>query len=127
MRFEDMLEQVSEVLQHGQRISYRALKRRFNLDDDNIEDLKDELIYAKKPALDEDGRVLVWSGEAATPPVPMSTSAPPAPYKGIPFKRQSYASIEQSRWEAAVPIRRLLIRPPNSEDRNLIVGPPDEL
>ncbi len=39
----------------------------------------------------------------------------------------SYASIEQSQWNAVVPIRRLLIGPPNLEDRTLIVGPPDEL
>ena len=39
----------------------------------------------------------------------------------------SDASIEQSRWDAVVPLRRLLIGPPNPENCPLIVGPPDEL
>jgi hypothetical protein len=38
------------------------LKRRFQLDDDLLEDLKEDLIYAKKLAVDEEGRVLVWTG-----------------------------------------------------------------
>jgi class 3 adenylate cyclase/pimeloyl-ACP methyl ester carboxylesterase len=46
------------------------LKRQFGLDDDYIEDLKDELIKAKRLAVDEDGAVLVWTcttaQEAAT-------------------------------------------------------------
>ena len=41
------------------------LKRQFQLDDEILEDLKDDLIYAKQLAVDEDGRVLVWTGEAA--------------------------------------------------------------
>jgi len=39
--FEEVLKQVVEVLQHDGRVSYRALKRRFNLDDEYIEDLKE--------------------------------------------------------------------------------------
>jgi class 3 adenylate cyclase len=37
-------------------------KRRFSLDDDELEDLKEDLIYAKRLAVDEEGRVLVWTG-----------------------------------------------------------------
>src|SRR6267142_5952321 len=32
-----------------------------------LEDLKEDLIYAKHQAMDEDGKVLVWVGEAASP------------------------------------------------------------
>jgi hypothetical protein len=39
----------------------------------------------------------------------------------------SDASIEPSRWDAIVPIRRLFIGPPNPENRSCIVGPPNEL
>src|SRR5215470_4069444 len=74
---------VLELLQREQRVSYRALKVRFQLDDDLFEAVKDELIYAKKLAVDEDNRVLVWVGEqaaASTPPpvteTPGLTSAP---------------------------------------------------
>lgn|GEM_PF-5179157 len=40
-----------------------ALKRRFDLDDEYIEDPKAEIIDAKHIAADEDGKVLVWLGE----------------------------------------------------------------
>ena len=42
--------------------TYRALKRQFNLDDALLDDLKEELIYGQQLAVDEDGRVLVWTG-----------------------------------------------------------------
>jgi hypothetical protein len=67
MAFEEVLAQVIEVLQREKRISYRALKRRFALDDAYLDDLKEELIYAKRLALDEDSRVLVWTGDAEAP------------------------------------------------------------
>jgi len=62
MTFEDLFAQICELLQRQSRVSYWALKRRFDLSDDDIEGLKDELIYAKRLAMDEDGRVLVWTG-----------------------------------------------------------------
>jgi hypothetical protein len=40
------------------------------LDDDYLEDLKEELIYAKRLAAEEEGRVLVWLGDTALPPPP---------------------------------------------------------
>jgi hypothetical protein len=67
MTFDEILAQVLDLLQREQRVSYRALKRRCDLDDDDLEDVKDELIYAKKLAVDEDNRVLVWVGEQASP------------------------------------------------------------
>ena len=56
MTFDDILAQVLALLQREQRISYRTLKPRFALDDDSLEDVKDELIYAKKLARDEDNQ-----------------------------------------------------------------------
>jgi class 3 adenylate cyclase/predicted ATPase len=66
MTFDDILAQVLELLQREKRVSYRALKRRFDLDDNYLEDVKDELIYAKKLAVDEENRVLVWTGDTAS-------------------------------------------------------------
>jgi class 3 adenylate cyclase/tetratricopeptide (TPR) repeat protein len=66
MTFDDVLAQVLDLLQRQRRVSYRALKRRFNLDDDYIEDLKAELIDAQQLAVDEERKVLVWSGGPAT-------------------------------------------------------------
>ena len=64
MDFYAVLAQVLELLQREGRVSYRALKVQFGLDDDQLEALKDELIEAKRLAVDERGRVLVWGGEA---------------------------------------------------------------
>src|SRR5438874_734047 len=65
MTFDEILAQVTELLQRENRVAYRVLKRRFALDDEYIEDLKADLIDAKRLAVDEDGKVLVWVG--ATP------------------------------------------------------------
>jgi class 3 adenylate cyclase len=70
MTFQGILAQVITWLQHEQRVSYRALKRQLALDDDYLEALKDELIYAKHLAVDEDGRVLVWTGAPTSVPAP---------------------------------------------------------
>jgi class 3 adenylate cyclase/tetratricopeptide (TPR) repeat protein len=64
MTFDEVLEQVRELLQGKGRVAYRALKRRFELDDEYLEDLKAELIDAEHVAHDEDGKVLVWRGSA---------------------------------------------------------------
>ena len=63
MTFDEVLVQIQELLQREQRVSYRGLKRRFGLDDEYLEDLKEELIGAKRLAVDEDGRFLVWAGK----------------------------------------------------------------
>src|SRR5262249_10547411 len=56
-----------------------VLKLRLQLDDDLLEALKDDLIYAKKLAVDEDGRVLVWTGGTSSAPTTASPMPPPAP------------------------------------------------
>jgi hypothetical protein len=64
MDFYDVVGHVLELLQRQKRVSYRALKRQFSIDDDYIEDLKEELIEAQQLAVDENGRILVWIGES---------------------------------------------------------------
>jgi class 3 adenylate cyclase/predicted ATPase len=64
MDFYEVVGQVRDLLQRQERVSYRALKLQFKLDDDYIDGLKDELIYAQQVARDEDNRVLVWIGNA---------------------------------------------------------------
>jgi hypothetical protein len=59
MDYDAVLEQVIALLQREQRLSYRVLKRRLQLDDETLEDLKEDLIYAKQLAVDEEGKVLV--------------------------------------------------------------------
>src|SRR6266581_1000853 len=77
MEFYELLEQVLDLLRRRGRVSYRALKVQFNLDDDYLAAIQDELIDAQRLASDEDGKVLVWTGDAApTPPVREPEPAP---------------------------------------------------
>src|SRR5713101_3627616 len=84
MTFDEVLDQVRELLQQRGRVTYRSLKRRFDLDDEYVEDLKGELIRAEGVAADEDGDVLIWTGAAPVPgsrfPGSSSLSPPPAAY-----------------------------------------------
>lgn len=59
MTFETILDQVIELLQRQGRVSYGAIKRRFDLDDAYLEDIKTELVEAQRLAVDEQGKVLV--------------------------------------------------------------------
>src|SRR5215471_5701744 len=83
MTFDEILAQVITLLQRQRRVSYRALKRRFDLDEDYLEDVKVELIKAQHLARDEEGEILVWVGEAegeaisSSPPI-QAESQPPA-------------------------------------------------
>src|SRR5882724_2500805 len=71
MTFDDILDQVITLLKRQGRVSYGAMKRRFDLDDAYLEDLKGEILFAY-PVVDEDGRGLVWTGEPllTAPPLP---------------------------------------------------------
>ena len=46
MDFYDVVGQVLELLQRQGRVSYRALKRHFGIDDDYLADVKEEIIEA---------------------------------------------------------------------------------
>ena len=80
MTFEDLLDQAIALLDRRGRVTYRTLKRQFELDDDVLEDLKEALIYGQRLAVDEDGRVLVWTGGASPPEV---AAAPPLYQEGL--------------------------------------------
>src|SRR5256884_123553 len=76
MTFDELLDQMLALLQREKRLSYRALKVRFGLDDEHLAALKDEIIEAKQLAIDDRGLVLVWTGDGA--PVPPATASTPA-------------------------------------------------
>src|SRR5262249_50342141 len=90
MTFDEVLTQVLELLQREGRVSYRALKLRFDINDDYIEGVKDELIYAKKLAVDEENRVLVWAGGQESAPSPASGT--PA-LVAVPLTEQEHAPL----------------------------------
>jgi predicted ATPase/class 3 adenylate cyclase len=65
MTFDEVLGQVRELLQQRGRVTYRSLKLRYQLDDDLLAGVTDELIKAERVAVDESGEVLVWTGGRA--------------------------------------------------------------
>src|SRR6266704_3293264 len=79
MDYDAIVTQALALLQREHRLSYRVLKLRLQLDDDTLEALKEDLIYAKKLAVDEEGRVLVWTGSADRPVAPLPSPSQPAP------------------------------------------------
>jgi class 3 adenylate cyclase len=66
MDFYAVLDQVVDLLRSRGRVSYRALKRQFALDDAYLDDLKAEIIEVQQLAADQDGTILVWTGEPGT-------------------------------------------------------------
>jgi hypothetical protein len=77
--FYEMVDQILELLRGRGRVSYRALKRQFDLDDEVLEDLKEAILFDHPQAKDEDGRGLVWVGcsasdQDATPPAAFPAS-----------------------------------------------------
>src|SRR6266852_339612 len=74
----DVLDQVVALLQRRGKVTYNALKLQFNLDDDQLAVLKDELLYAQPHVVDDAGRGLLWTCDTA------ATQAPPAPRPAPP-------------------------------------------
>ena len=61
MTFSEVLKETVWLLVTEGRVSYRRLRREFDLDDQTLEDLRIELIEGKCLAFDEDGQFLHWS------------------------------------------------------------------
>jgi TOMM system kinase/cyclase fusion protein len=105
--FNDVLSQTLALLQQHGRVSYRALKRQFALDDDYLADLTEVLLFAHPQIVDEGGRGLVWTELSG------ATSATAAPPPGAPLLPQDpHASAREV--PPAVP-------PPDAERRQLTV------
>ena len=82
MDFYTVLDQVLVLLRQRGRVSYRALKRQFQLDDETLADLTAELLYAHHP-VGEEGSGLVWLGDTSTASVRSFACAPAG---NIPFR-----------------------------------------
>jgi class 3 adenylate cyclase/predicted ATPase len=98
MTFDDVLTQIIDLLKRQGRVSYRALKMRFHLDDEYLDVLKEELLYVH-PVRDDAGRGLVWIGNVegtidtfAPPPQVM-----PAPLIPATASVQPTSPLETSR------------------------------
>jgi class 3 adenylate cyclase/predicted ATPase len=101
MTFAEILAHVIEVLQREGRISYRALQRRFDLDDTYLDDVKVELIEAKQLARDENGRILVWAEQAAaTAPPTTAQEGPPGSLPAVQTPQEASVHVASSVPEA---------------------------
>jgi predicted ATPase/class 3 adenylate cyclase len=74
--FDEVLEQALEMLRRRGRVSYRALQVQFQLDDTLLEVLKDEIVEVHQLARDQEGKMLVWTGDTASPSVPVVAPTP---------------------------------------------------
>src|SRR5256884_7691269 len=79
MDFVAVVDQAIALLRQRGRLTYRTLQLQFQLDDVHLAALKDELIKGQRLAADEDGEVLVWTGDTETSVSPASPSSQPAP------------------------------------------------
>ena len=70
MDFYAVLDQVVDLLHSRGRVSYRALRIQFNLNDEALEALKAELIEVHQIAVDQAGTMLVWTGDGGALPEP---------------------------------------------------------
>jgi hypothetical protein len=83
--FVTVVDQAITLLHQRGRLTYRTLQLQFQLDEVSLEALKDELIYGQRLAVDEEGRVLVWSGEIGmTAPAATAPGGIPAPLTYTP-------------------------------------------
>lgn len=83
MDFYEILNQIIDLLRSRGRVTYRALKRQFDLDDDFLEDLKEEIIDAQRVTVEEDSKILVWTG--ATEDIQVKASGQPDPTEPQPI------------------------------------------
>ena len=103
MRFSEVVDQAKVLLQRKGRVTYRALKREFDLDDEALDDLREELIKADRVGRDEGGEVLVWIGDEVLKE-PASPAADSSASEEIP----SPPPLNQSESEVAAGERRQL-------------------
>ncbi|OBB15863.1 hypothetical protein A5662_06490 [Mycobacteriaceae bacterium 1482268.1] len=88
MDFYTKVDQVLDLLRRRGRISYRAVKVQFELDDDQLEALKEELLYAHRDAVVEEGHGLVWLEEVPPKPQTRDQSPPDTPSSADAERRQ---------------------------------------
>src|SRR6516225_4936402 len=106
MTFEEILDQAMAMLQRRGRVTYRTLRLQFRLDEEQLEALKDELLFAHPQVHDEAERGLVWTGGTDLTPA----TAPRAPQP-----------TTQDASRAQVEVAPTVPPPPDAERRQLTV------
>ena len=98
MKFSEVVAQATAWLRREGRVSYRALKLEFDLSEEALDTLKEELVEAKRVAVDENGKVLVWTGSSLESRVQSLGSKEPEP---VPTVRTLDPRPRDSRRDAA--------------------------
>ena len=111
MDFVAVVDQVIALLRQRGRVTYRTLKRQFQLDDAALEELKDELIKGQRLAVDEDGDVLVWTGDTASLPCPGTRASRPTPGLHPALSRGENSHLAQCAGRRAQAGHRAVCRP----------------
>ncbi len=83
MSFDDVIDRAIDMLRKRGRVTYRTLRRQFDLDDATLEDLKHELVTGQRVAVDEGGEVLVWTGPSEAPPAVAPSVVAPSVVAGV--------------------------------------------
>ncbi len=65
MKFSEIITHATALLQQRGRLSYRTLRMEFNLAEEQLDVLKEQLIDIEALAVDQDGKMLVWVGTDA--------------------------------------------------------------
>ena len=84
MNFYSVVDQAIALLRQRGRMTYRALKRQFALDDEALADLTEELMYGQRLAADEDGKSssgLVTCQRGHPTHASLSPSGQPSPHE----------------------------------------------
>ncbi len=126
-RFHALLPVIMVLLQRERRVTYRRLQYVFAVDDRFLQEVRNELTL-RRLVTDEEGEVLVWTGEAqpATPPAvsALSSAAPPEATTimstAIPASPPSIADAETTH-DASDTAFESSSRTPEAERRQLTV------
>ena len=107
MKFSEIVKQAAALLQEKGRITYRVLKREFHLDEEQLEDLKEDLLFSHPEIEEADGRGLVWTGGEAnrkqTPAQEDSRSTPSDSLNShVPAPRPQPTAVEGDRRQLTV-------------------------
>ncbi len=70
MCFTDLVNAVEKLLADNERLSFRALRRDFEIDAETLADLIAELTEVREVAQEVDGKMLVWIGAKPAGPAP---------------------------------------------------------
>ena len=79
MKFSEIVKEAKDLLQSKGRITYRVLKREFALDEEQLEDLKEDLLFSHPEIEEADGRGLVWAGDGEPAPATLTSPSPSQP------------------------------------------------